>query len=41
MSYLSTASPGGCSQERVMDVGDWGGEVKLVGEDGARLAAKK
>ena len=35
MSYLSTASPAGCSQERVMDVGDWEGEVKLVGEDGA------
>ena len=34
MSYLSTASPAGCSQERVMDVGDWEGEAKLVGDDG-------
>ena len=34
MSYLSTTSPAGCSQERVMDVGDWEGEAKLVGEDG-------
>ena len=34
MSYLSTVSPAGCSQERVMDVGDWEGEVKLVGVDG-------
>ena len=34
MSYLATASPAGCSQERVMDVGDWEGEAKLVGGDG-------
>ena len=38
MSYLTTASPVGCFQERVMDVGDWEGEAKLVGEDGTRLA---
>ena len=34
MSYLSTASPAGCSQERVMDVGDWEGEAKLAGDCG-------
>ena len=34
MSYLSTTSPAACSQERVMDVGDWEGEVKVVGVDG-------
>ena len=37
MSYLSTASPAGCSQERVMDVGDWEGEAKLVGVDGGTV----
>ena len=37
MSYLSTASPAGCSQERVMDVGDWEGEVKLVGDLGTSI----
>ena len=34
MSYLSTASPAGCSQERAMDVGDWEVEVKVVGDRG-------
>ena len=34
MSYLSTTSPAGCSQERVMDVGDWEGEAKMVGVNG-------
>ena len=34
MSYLSTASPAGCSQERLMDVGDWEGEAKVVGDRG-------
>ena len=37
MSYLSTASPAGCSQERVMDVGDWEGEAKLVGDLGTGI----
>ena len=40
MSYLSTASPAGCSQERVMDVGDWDGEVKVVGEDGTDVVGE-
>ena len=30
MSYLSTTSPAGCSQERVMDVGDWEDDRNLV-----------
>ena len=37
MSYLSTTSPAGCSQERVMDVGDWEGEAKLVGDLGTSI----
>ena len=34
MSYLSTTFPAGCSQERVIDVGDRKGEVKVVGDRG-------
>ena len=37
MLYLSTASPAGCSQERVMDVGVGKIEVKLVGVDGTGI----
>ena len=37
MSYLSTASPAGCSQERVMEEEDGKIEVKLVGVDGTGI----
>ena len=37
MSYLSTASPAGCSQERVMEEEIGKVEVKLVGVDGTGI----